>query len=62
MQEIREHILDSEEALFETSEDGDKTDRVRKFLTAAEYERLDETSRNQRPWTNIFLATTRSKR
>ena len=45
--EIREHILDSEEALFETSEDGDKTDRVRKFLTAAEYERLDETSRNQ---------------
>lgn len=45
--EIREHILDSEEALFETSEDGDKTDRVRKFLTASEYERLDETSRNQ---------------
>lgn len=45
--EIREHILDSEEALFETSEDGDKTDRVRKFLTAVEYERLDETSRNQ---------------
>ena len=45
--EIREHMLDSEEALFETSEDGDKTDRVRKFLTAADYERLDETSRNQ---------------
>lgn len=45
--EIREHILDSEEALFETSEEGDKIDRARKFISTSEYERLDPTKRNQ---------------
>lgn len=45
--EIREHILDSEEALFETSEEGDTIDRARKFISASEYERLDPTKRNQ---------------
>ena len=42
--EIREHILDSEEALYETSEDGDRVDKVRSFLSSGEYEKLRRSS------------------
>ena len=45
--EIREHILDSEEALYETSEDGDRVDKVRLFLSSGEYENLSDQDRNQ---------------
>lgn len=45
--EIREHILDSEEALYETSEDGDRVDKVRSFLSSGEYEKLSDQARNQ---------------
>lgn len=49
---LREHILESEDTIFETSIEGDKSDRARLFLSPQEYSNLKPVEREQLALTN----------